>query len=77
MPPCGPSALTVGRGNRELAHVEQVRRFTVLGRDFSQEEGELTPTLKVKRRVVEERLDAVIDGLYEEEPVDAAEEEHR
>ncbi|MEZ4383989.1 MAG: long-chain fatty acid--CoA ligase [Nannocystaceae bacterium] len=56
----------VGRGNRELAHVEQVRRFTVLGRDFSQEEGELTPTLKVKRSAIEGKLAGEFARIYDE-----------
>ena len=40
--------------NADLAHFEQIRRFQILQRDFSPEENEITPTLKLKRRVVEE-----------------------
>ena len=50
--------------NHELAQYEQIKRFALLPREFSIESGELTPTLKVKRRVVEEKWRAVIDGLY-------------
>ncbi len=50
--------------SRELAGYEQVRRFKVLQRELSQEAGEVTPTLKVRRRVVEQRYREEIDGLY-------------
>lgn len=49
---------------RELAHYEMPRKFLLLPRDFSIEAGELTPTLKVKRRVVEKLHQAKIDELY-------------
>jgi long-chain acyl-CoA synthetase len=55
----------VRKGNQELAHVEHVRRFAVLDRDFSQEAGELTPTMKLKRKAVEQLHGKVIDSLYE------------
>ena len=54
----------VRKGNQQLAHVEQVRRFTVLDRDFSQEAGELTPTMKVKRKAVEQLHASLIDAMY-------------
>ena len=54
----------VDNANQKLARFEQVRRFVVLPRDFSQEEGELTPTLKIKRRVVEEHFGDEIEHLY-------------
>jgi long-chain acyl-CoA synthetase len=50
--------------NRDRARVEQIKRFTILPRDFSQEEGELTPTLKLRRRVVHEHFADEIDRLY-------------
>jgi long-chain acyl-CoA synthetase len=49
---------------RELAGYEQIKRFTLLARELSQEEGEMTPTLKVKRRFVEQRYRDVIDAMY-------------
>jgi len=55
---------TVKNINRELAMHERVRRFAVLGREFSLEEGELTPTMKVRRRVVGERFRELIEGMY-------------
>lgn len=57
----------VRRGNERLARVEQVRRFVVLERDFSQEQGELTPTMKVKRKEVEQKYAAVFDRIYAED----------
>ncbi len=48
----------------ELAGYEQIKRFKVLHRELSQEAGELTPTLKVRRRVVEKSFDEVIDAMY-------------
>jgi long-chain acyl-CoA synthetase len=51
--------------NGRFARVETVKRFHVLPRPFSIEAGELTPTLKVKRRVVYERYAREIDAMYE------------
>jgi long-chain acyl-CoA synthetase len=49
---------------RDLAQFEMPKKLLLLPRDFSVEGGELTPTLKVRRRVVEERLRAEIERLY-------------
>jgi len=54
----------VDRVNEELAHFEQIRRFEILPRDFSPEEGEITPTLKLKRRVVEQNFAPELEKLY-------------
>jgi long-chain acyl-CoA synthetase len=51
----------------DLATYEQVRRVAVLPRDLTIEDGELSPTLKVKRRVVEERYAALIAQAYAED----------
>jgi long-chain acyl-CoA synthetase len=51
---------------RDLASFEVPKKLLLLARDFTVESGELTPTLKVKRRVVEERYRAAIEGLYTE-----------
>jgi long-chain acyl-CoA synthetase len=50
--------------NERFARVEQVKKFEILPRDLSQEGGELTPTLKVKRNVVAEKYEPQIEGLY-------------
>src|SRR4029079_11676153 len=54
----------VDRVNAELARPEQIKRFAVLERDFSEAEGEATPTLKLKRRVCLEHFAEEIDSLY-------------
>jgi long-chain acyl-CoA synthetase len=50
--------------NRDLSRFEQIKRFAVIPREFSPDEGEVTPTLKLKRRVIEERFAREIDELY-------------
>jgi len=50
--------------NRDRVRVEQIKRFAILPRDFTQEEGELTPTLKLRRRVVQEHFADEIEQLY-------------
>jgi long-chain acyl-CoA synthetase len=50
--------------NSHVGPVEQIKRFAVLPADLSQETGELTPTLKVKRNVVHEKYAGVIDEVY-------------
>ena len=54
----------VDEANAELASFEQVKRFALLPAQFSIDGGELTPTLKLKRRVVMERWQGVIEGIY-------------
>ena len=50
--------------NRDLAQFERIKRFALLPRELSMESGELTPTLKVRRRIVEERWRETIEQLY-------------
>jgi long-chain acyl-CoA synthetase len=50
--------------NRHRSRYEQIKRFEVLPRDFSADEGEVTPTLKLRRRVVQEHFADVIERLY-------------
>jgi long-chain acyl-CoA synthetase len=51
--------------NSKVGPVEQIKKFAILDHDLSQETGELTPTLKVKRNVVNEKFADVVDALYE------------
>jgi long-chain acyl-CoA synthetase len=53
--------------NRDLARVEQVKKFVILPRPFTIEHGELTPTLKIKRSKVSENWAKEIDALYAED----------
>jgi long-chain acyl-CoA synthetase len=50
--------------NGEMARVEQIKKFTILPRELSIAEGELTPTLKVKRNVVTTNFEAEIEAMY-------------
>jgi long-chain acyl-CoA synthetase len=52
--------------NRELSQFERIKRIAILPSEFSVESGELTPTLKVKRKVVEQRWKEQIELLYQE-----------
>jgi long-chain acyl-CoA synthetase len=54
----------IDRVNGTLGQWETVKRFAILPHDLQEENGELTPTLKVRRRVVQERYAAMIDDLY-------------
>jgi long-chain acyl-CoA synthetase len=51
--------------NERFARIEQVKRFAILDRDLTQEDGELTPTMKVKRAVVYREYGDIFDSLYE------------
>ena len=54
----------IDRANAKYAQVEQVKKFVILDHDLTQATGELTPTLKVKRNVVNERYRDLFDALY-------------
>ena len=55
----------VERVNGDLARPEQIKRFAILPRDFSADEGEITPTMKLKRRVCMEHFAGAVEALYE------------
>jgi long-chain acyl-CoA synthetase len=57
----------VRRGNQKLSRVEQVKRVILLDREFSLEEDEITPTLKVKRKNVEKKFAPSFDKLYQDD----------
>jgi long-chain acyl-CoA synthetase len=54
----------IAEASCELAGYEQVKRYTLLAHPFSQEGGELTPTLKIRRRVVTNQYADVINAMY-------------
>lgn len=56
----------VAERNKQLASYESIKQFHILPRDFTIEGGELTPTMKVKRKVVTTRYQSEIDALYPE-----------
>jgi long-chain acyl-CoA synthetase len=56
----------IDAANEDLARVEQIKKFTIVDRELSQEEGEITPTMKVKRNVVYERFEDEFEALYDE-----------
>ncbi len=56
----------VNQVNAELASYETIKYFRILDQDFSVDTGELTPTLKLKRRVVSEKYQTIIDAMYQE-----------
>jgi long-chain acyl-CoA synthetase len=57
--------LGVDEANKRFARIEQVKRFAILERDLTQENGELTPSLKIKRNVVYERYADRFKALYD------------
>lgn len=58
--------------NKGLAKVEGIKKFRVLERDFLQEENEITPTMKVKRKTINEVYAAVIEDMYDKESAQGA-----
>ncbi len=52
--------------NKQLPSFETIKRFAILNKDFTIEEGELTPTLKVKRKILTERYKDILDSFYQE-----------
>ena len=50
--------------NRDRVRVEQIKKFVIVPREFSLEEGEVTPTLKLRRRVIHDHFAAEIERLY-------------
>lgn len=67
----------IDRFNRNLDRQEKIRRFALLPRDFTIEADEITPSLKVKRRVIDKKYKSVIDELYVDENVDEEREVKR
>jgi len=57
----------VKRANLTVSHAESIRKFRILPVDFTEDTGELTPTLKVKRSVVAEKFASDIEAIYEKD----------
>jgi len=57
----------VDRATPNLAQYERIKRIALLAADFEVEKGEITPTLKVRRNIIEKKYRGVIDALYEQE----------
>jgi long-chain acyl-CoA synthetase len=58
--------------NEGLARFEQIKQFALLDRELTQESGELTPTLKVRRKIIMERYAPTIERLYRGQQASAA-----
>jgi len=58
--------------NKSLAKYETVKQFSIIPKDLTVDEGELTPSLKVKRKVVEKKYAAMLDKMYEGSIADAS-----
>jgi len=52
---------------KNWARVEQIKKFKLLDKEWSQETDELTPTLKVKRRVINQKYSTFIDDMYKDD----------
>ncbi|MCM3895526.1 long-chain fatty acid--CoA ligase [Gordonia sputi] len=60
----GEVQAAVDEANKTVSHAEAIKKFRILPSDFSEETGEMTPTLKVKRNVVVDKFSDDIDALY-------------
>lgn len=56
----------VDKANSQVAQVQQVKKFVVLEKEWTDSSGELTPTLKLKRNVIAEMYSEEIESMYEE-----------
>ncbi|MET9467829.1 AMP-dependent synthetase/ligase [Streptomyces sp. NPDC006544] len=65
----------VGAANARLNRTEQIKRYRLLTEEWGPDSGELTPSLKLRRRVIREKYGALIEGLYEQPREGAAVEE--
>ncbi|RBY82583.1 long-chain fatty acid--CoA ligase [Geodermatophilus sp. TF02-6] len=58
----------VAEANRAVSHAEAIKQFRVLDTDFTEENGMLTPSLKLKRAVVLKEFDAEVEAMYQKDP---------
>ena len=59
--------ISIDEANRVLARVEQIKKFAILAKPFGIDSGELTPTMKIKRKVVAQKFANEIDQMYVDE----------
>jgi long-chain acyl-CoA synthetase len=67
----------IDRFNKNLDRQEKIRRFSLLPRDFTIDEDEITPSLKVKRKVIDKKYKSLIDEMYVDEGLDDDREQKR
>ena len=56
--------LLVNEMNGQFSNPEQLKKFSILPRDFTIDDGELTPTLKIRRKQIRENWSDVIESMY-------------
>ena len=61
----GAVQAAIDKGNEELARVEQIKKFTIIPGDWAPGGDELTPTMKLKRKPIAAKYEAVIEAMYE------------
>jgi len=67
----------IDRFNKNLDRQEKIRRFSLLSRDFTIDDDEITPSLKVKRKVIDKKYKSLIDEMYVDEGLDDEREPKR
>ena len=58
--------LLVNELNKQFSNPEQLKKFSILPRDFTIDDGELTPTLKIRRKQISENWSSVIESMYKD-----------
>ncbi|HOF14934.1 MAG TPA: long-chain fatty acid--CoA ligase, partial [Spirochaetota bacterium] len=57
----------IEEAQKEFARFEKIKKFTLLPHEFTVESGEITPTLKIKRKAIAEKYKDIIDAMYKDE----------
>jgi long-chain acyl-CoA synthetase len=58
----------IDRVNKNFSQAESIRKFVIIGQELSEETGHLTPSLKIKREIVQRDFSPAIEELYEGNP---------
>ena len=61
----GEIEIKINELNNEFSNPEQIKKFTILPRDFTIDDGELTPTLKIRRKQILENWSSEVNSMYE------------